>query len=146
MNTFSISADEKADQQFEPERFKQAIRALQEDGYVILENCVAHEHVETLRAKILADTATILARDDVPFNFNVGNIQQDPPPSPPYLYKDILLNPFVIAITQTVLGPGVKNSFYSGNTALPRQGDRQPAHADSGQLWANLEKAPPHMR
>ena len=82
MNTFSISADEKANHQFEPERLEQAVRSVQEDGFVILENCVAGEHAETLCQKILADTDTILARDDVPFNFNVGNIQQDPPPFP----------------------------------------------------------------
>ncbi|MFN2233482.1 MAG: phytanoyl-CoA dioxygenase family protein [Anaerolineales bacterium] len=143
MNTFVISADEKARQQFEPERLDQAIRSVQEDGYVILENCVDREHAEILRDKILADTDTILARDDVPFNFNVGNIQQDPPPYHPYLFEDVLLNPFVIAITKSVLGSGLKNSFYSGNTALPKQGGRQPVHADSGQLWPNLEKATP---
>jgi hypothetical protein len=63
----------------------------------------------------MADTSTILARDDIPFNFNVGNIQQDPPPFPPYLFEDVLLNPFVVAITRSILGPGLKNSFYSGN-------------------------------
>ncbi|MFL7894043.1 MAG: hypothetical protein AB8I56_18445, partial [Anaerolineales bacterium] len=61
MNTFVISADEKARQQFEPERLDQAIRSVQEDGYVILENCVDREHAEILRDKILADTDTILA-------------------------------------------------------------------------------------
>ncbi len=143
MSTLTISPTEKENQQFESEHLDEAIRAVQEDGYVILENCVANEHTETLYQRILTDTDSILARDDVPFNFNVGNIQQDPPPFPPYLYEDVLLNPFVIAVTKSVLGVGVKNSFYSGNTALPKQGGRQPVHADSGQLWPNLEKATP---
>lgn len=143
MTTLTISAIEKANKQIEPQRLTQAVRAVEEDGYVILQDCVEPDHAEALCQRMLADTEAILKRDDVPFNFNVGNIQQDPPPFRPYLYNDVLFNPFVIAITKTVLGPGVKNSFYSGNTALPKQGGRQPVHADQGQLWPNLEKATP---
>ena len=143
MTTLSISQAEKADRNFSKDRLDRAVRAVQEDGFVILENCVAREHAEVLSQKMLADTDKILTRKDVPFNFNIGNIQQDPPPFHPYLFEDILLNPFVIAITKAILGSGVKNSFYSGNTALPKQGSRQPVHADSGQLWPDLEKATP---
>jgi ectoine hydroxylase-related dioxygenase (phytanoyl-CoA dioxygenase family) len=40
------------------------------------------------------------------------------------------------------LGAGLKNTYYSGNTALP--GDfKQPVHADMAQLWPNLTVAPP---
>jgi hypothetical protein len=50
----------------------------------------------------------------------------------------------VISVTSAVLGPGVKNVMYGGNTALP--GDqRQPVHSDAGHLWPieSLEGAAP---
>ena len=50
----------------------------------------------------------------------VGNVQQDPPPFPPYLFRDVLLNDMVIAVTTAVLGTPVKNTMYGGNTAMPR--------------------------
>src|SRR5205085_5414804 len=81
--------------------------------------------------------AAILKREDAPYNFNTGNLQQDPPPLPPYLFRDVLLNEQVIAVTKAMLGPGLKNSYYSGNTALPG-GKRQPVHPDAAQLWPNL--------
>jgi ectoine hydroxylase-related dioxygenase (phytanoyl-CoA dioxygenase family) len=41
-----------------------------------------------------------------------------------------------------MLGPGLKNSYYSGNTSLPG-GQKQPVHPDVGQLWPDLEAATP---
>ncbi len=122
---------------------QEAVRFLQEDGFVILDELVDRQHMAILRDKMLEDVAQILKRDDVPFNFNRGNLQQDPPPFPPYLFRDVLLNDIVIDITRAVLGPGLKNAFYSGNTALPKSTGRQPAHADMGQLWPNLAVAHP---
>lgn len=122
---------------------QQAVHALQEDGYVILNELLDRSHMALLAEKMIEDAKGILSRDDVPFNFNRGNIQQDPPPFHPYLFKEILVNEIVIAITKAVLGPGLKNAFYSGNTALPKAGTRQPVHADLGQLWPDLPTATP---
>src|SRR6185312_16908566 len=77
-----------------------------------------------------------------PYNWNKGNVQQDPPPFPPYLFRDVLVNDLVIQVTKAILGKGVKSVFYSGNTAMPSE-SRQPVHADSGHLWPNLEVAHP---
>lgn len=125
-----------------PGKLTAATQALRDDGFVVLKDIVTRDHLETLREKMLADLETILARPDAPFNFNMGNIQQDPPPFPPYLYRDILLNDLVIAVTKSVLGPGLKNSFYSGNTALPND-TRQPVHPDVAQLWPALAHPTP---
>lgn len=48
----------------------------------------------------------------------------------------------MISVTKGILGSGMRNGFYSGNTALPSE-SRQPVHADIGQLWPNLENVPP---
>ena len=100
----------------------------------MLADVVDPAHLDVLHERMLADLAGLQARTDAPYNWNVGNVQQDPPPFPPYLFADVLLNPFVISVTSAVLGPRIKNVMYSGNTAVP--GDqRQPVHADVGHLW-----------
>ncbi len=133
-----FSAEEKADGKMAADKLTAACEALREDGFVVLNDVVATEPLEILREKMLEDVAAILARKDAPFNFHAGNVQQDPPPFPPYLFREVLLNELVIQVTKAMLGSGLKNNFYSGNTALP--GDRmQPVHPDVGQLWPNLE-------
>lgn len=125
-----------------PEHLASAAQAVREDGFVILKNVIAVDHLAVLREKMLADVQDFMARDDAPYNFNTSNLQQDPPPFPPYLFRDVLLNDMAIAVTKSILGPGVKNGYYSGNTAL-HSTLRQPVHADTGQLWAGLNTAPP---
>jgi hypothetical protein len=143
MSSMQITSQEIQAGKINAEHLREAVHSLQAEGYVILDQLVLPQHMAILRDKMLEDVAQILQRDDVPFNFNRGNIQQDPPPFPPYLFKDVLLNDIVIDVTRSVLGPGLKNAFYSGNTALPKAGGRQPVHADMGQLWPNLAVAHP---
>jgi len=137
-----VSAAEVESGVLAPESREAAAAALRRDGVVVLNDVVAPAHLAALRERMLADLPQILARRDAPFNFNAGNVQQDPPPFPPYLFRDVLVNDMVAAVTSRVLGPGVQNSYYSGNTALPG-GQQQPAHADVGQLWPNLVEATP---
>jgi hypothetical protein len=142
MLALDITANEVTTGQMTPDHIAAAVHAVHTDGFVVLNNVVDPKHLAILREKMLADTQAILARDDTPFNFNSGNLQQDPPPFPPYLFRDVLVNDMVIAVTKGVLGPGVKSAFYSGNTAL-QSTQRQPVHADLGQLWKGLEVATP---
>lgn len=125
-----------------PGKIAEAARLVETDGYVVLEDVVNPEHLRSLATRMLEELPRILSRSDAPFNFNDTNVQQDPPPFPPFLHRDILCNEVAIAVTHAVLGDGVRNGFYSGNTALPG-GKMQPVHADVGQLWPNLETAPP---
>jgi phytanoyl-CoA dioxygenase PhyH len=125
-----------------PEQLAAAVAAIRRDGFVVLEDVIDVGHVAVLREKMLADLPLILAREDAPFNWHTGNVQHDPPPLPPYLFRDVLLNDQVIAVTKAILGAGLKNSYYSGNTAMPG-GKEQPVHVDSGQLWPDLEYPTP---
>ncbi len=142
MLTLDISQEEIEAARMEPQKLQLAVKAVQEDGFVILANVVDVHHIAALKEKVLEDVALLLARKDAPYNWNQGNIQQDPPPFAPYLYKDVLLNELVIDVTVAILGPGVKNSFYSGNTAI-RSNLRQPIHADTGHLWPAPTPATP---
>src|SRR5579862_9594892 len=142
IHSLNISPEELETGQISSEHLALANRALREDGVVVLEDVVAASHIEALRERMARDLGEILSRPDAPFQFNTGNVQQDPPPFEPYLFRDILVNEIAIAVTKSILGAGLKNVFYSGNTALPSK-TRQPVHADTGQLWPNLEVATP---
>lgn len=119
-----------------------AVRALREDGIVVLAGVVSPQSISALLEKSLEDVQALLARPDSPFNWTKGNIQQDPPPFPPYLFRDVLVNDIVIGVTKAILGPGLKCGFYSGNTALESE-SRQPVHADEGQLWPDMSLVHP---
>ncbi|MGZ0148116.1 phytanoyl-CoA dioxygenase family protein [Kribbella sp. WER1] len=116
------------------EAVRGAVEALRSDGIVVLAGVVAVEHLEVLHGRMVSDLELLRARADAPYNWTAGNIQQDPPPFEPYLFEDVLLNPWVIAVTSAILGPGIRNVMYSGNTSLPSD-TRQPVHADVGHLW-----------
>ncbi len=142
MTVLEITPTERDSGQIEPEHLQTAVEAILGEGFVILNGVVEIGHVDMLRDRMLEDLKALVAREDAPFNLNTGNIQQDPPPFPPYLLRDVLMNDIVIAVSQAVLGRGIKNTMYSGNTALPSQ-ERQPVHADTGHLWPRLEVAHP---
>ena len=79
---------------------------------------------------------TLQARGkDMPFNYNVGNIQQDAPPVKSFFHNSVFLNPIASQVTASILGPRPKWTFCSGNTALPpvkgTEPQRQPVHADA---------------
>jgi len=56
-----------------------AIRALSRDGLVVLEDMVDHATLDHLNVEMVKDAYELQARKDSPFNYNKGNIQQDPP-------------------------------------------------------------------
>ena len=142
MNEIPVSLAEVAAGSLTPEHLAEATRALKEDGFVVLADIVDLEHVAKVRDRMWADVDLLLKRPDAPFNWNTGNVQQDPPPFAEYLFRDIVANDLVIQVTKSILGGGMTSAFYSGNTAMPSE-HSQPVHADSGQLWPNLNVATP---
>jgi hypothetical protein len=124
------------------EHLQAACAAMRQDGTVVLGGVVQREHLEALRERMMTDLEVVLARPDRPDNFLPGNVQQDPPPFPPYLFEDVLANPLAAAVSRALMGPGVHNDFYSGNTNLPGS-PAQPVHVDEGQLWADMPEAHP---
>ena len=120
----------------------QAADAIRNDGYVILEDIVSHAHLDLLHEKMDDDLRTLMTARVLPINFTRGHLQQDPPPFAPYVFRDVVANPFVVQVSKKVLGDRFFNSFYSGNTNCP--GSKiQPVHVDTGQLWRGLKVAHP---
>ncbi|KAI7181544.1 hypothetical protein D0869_10756 [Hortaea werneckii] len=115
---------------------EKAMRGLHEDGLVVVSDVIPHEHLDGLNKKMVQDARMLQAKGkDMPYNYNVGNIQQDPPPVEEHFESSIFLNPIANQITTGMLGPRPKWTFCSGNSAMPpeagTQPQRQPVHADS---------------
>jgi ectoine hydroxylase-related dioxygenase (phytanoyl-CoA dioxygenase family) len=145
MLEIDVTPEEKKSEVLSDVHLKQACEALETDGFVVLNDVVDHDHLDALHEKMTEDLEKVLALPVVPHNFVWGNVQQDPPPFAPYMFRDVIANPWAIQVTHAMLGDGIFNDYYSGNTNLPGS-KLQPAHTDFGQLWDNLEVAPPPTR
>ncbi|EON69018.1 hypothetical protein W97_08276 [Coniosporium apollinis CBS 100218] len=113
-----------------------ATRALHRDGLVVLENMVDHAKLDKLNEKMVKDAYELQSRgEDSPYNYNRGNIQQDPPLTASCWEPSIFVHPIVTQVTSTTLGPFPRLSFVSGNTALPPTESSppaaQPTHTDA---------------
>lgn len=122
---------------------QQAVDAIRVDGYVILENVVSHEHLDILRERMDADSQILINAEKWGGAGRLeGHLQQGPPPYAPYMFNDVVANPYVIQVTTELLGPGLYNNFYNGNTNCPGS-TTQPLHRDGAHLWPNQEVAHP---
>lgn len=120
-----------------------AVEAIRTEGYVVLENVVSHAHLDVLRERMDEDSRKLIDVEKWGGAGQIkGHLQQGPPPFAPYIFSDVVANPFVIQVTRELLGEGVYNSFYNGNTNSPGSG-KQPLHRDSRHLWPGQPVAHP---
>ena len=130
------SDDERSGGRLSSRNLEQAVRAIHHDGLVVIENVIDDAALDSLNRKMVQDALALQALGkDAPYNYNLGNIQQDPPPVKEYFQPSVLLNPIAKQVTSTVLGPRPKWTFCSGNTAMPplpgSKPQRQPVHSDA---------------
>ncbi len=138
-----ISASERLAEQLGHANLKLAIRAVREEGFVILGNAVSHDPLDVLRPRMTADSQRLISiRKWGGAGRLEGHLQQGPPPFAPFVFRDIVANPFAIQVTHGLLGDGMYNRFYNGNTNCP-QSRMQPLHADAAHLWPSLPEAHP---
>ncbi|KAG9230252.1 hypothetical protein BJ875DRAFT_162296 [Amylocarpus encephaloides] len=131
-----VSSQELADQELQWRNLEIATRALHRDGLVVLEDVIPHSKIDTLNRKMIDDAGTLQAMGDKgPYNYNRGNIQQDPPLTTEHYESSIIMNALATQVTTSVLGPKPRLSFVSGNSALPPQDgvtpQSQPVHSDA---------------
>ncbi|GAA5877407.1 hypothetical protein JCM1840_006090 [Sporobolomyces johnsonii] len=133
---------------------QKSLEALHLDGIVALEGVVPHDALDKLNDRMLKDTRALVAMGDdgwdlfllvqvilnvlttgsaySPFNYNKGNIQQDPPVEVEVFHPQIFFNPLATAVTSAFLGGKPTLSFLSGNTAVQStEGLGQPVHTDA---------------
>ena len=141
--TITPTPDELKSGKLSQAHIEQAVEAIRTVGFVVLEDVVSHAHLDVLRGRMDEDSQKLIDREQWGGAGHIaGHLQQGPPPFAPYIFPDIVANPFIIQVTRELLGPGLYNSFYNGNTNSPGSG-KQPLHRDGGQLWPNLEVGHP---
>lgn len=139
----AVTPRELADGKLSDASLSRALAAIEEGGYVVLEDIVDHDHLDILREKMTEDSNTLVGREQWGGAGRVANhLQQGPPPFAPYIFPDIVANPITNHVTTELLGPGAYNSFYNGNTNCPGSGT-QPLHMDTGHLWPDLNPSHP---
>ena len=139
----TVQPEELASGKLTDAHVEQAVKAIHVDGYVVLENVIHHDHLDMLRERMDADSQILInAEKWGGAGRLIGHLQQGPPPYSPYIFRDIVANPYVIQVTQELLGPGVYNNFYNGNTNCPGS-TTQPLHRDGAHLWPNAAVAHP---
>ena len=137
-----VTAEELAREMLSDGHLSEAVGAIRRDGFVILNGVVAHEHLDVLREQMTVDLELILKAEGVPHNFVKGHVRQDPPPFAPFVFRDVVANPWAVQVTKAVLGEGVFNRSCSGNANVPGT-LLQPVHVDERHLWPNLAEAHP---
>lgn len=139
----TLSREERSAEALSPAHLDQAVAAVRDEGFVVLEDIIAHDLLDQLRERMDQDSQRLIAAErwggagGLP-----GHLQQGPPPFAPFVHRDIVANPCVIQVSHALLGDGLFNNFYSGNSNCPGSGT-QPLHRDSDHLWPGLEQAHP---
>ena len=138
-----ITSSEIDSRQLTVEHLSQAIDSIRQNGFVILGQVIPPP-LDLLFEQMMTDLDTLLNASDrvLPVNFVSGHLQQDALPFAPYVFPELVANPWVIQVTHALLGSGVKNTYFSGNTNLPGSGT-QPVHTDGQQLWVHQQSAHP---
>lgn len=70
-----------------------AIRHILQDGLVVVENAISHSKLDRLNSKMIRDAIILRDRkENSPYNYNRGNLQQDAPPTKEFFEPDIFLS------------------------------------------------------
>jgi hypothetical protein len=85
-----------------------AIRVLSRDGLVVLEDMIDHAILDHLNKKMVKEAYVLQARKDSPFNYNKGNIQQDPPMTKEWFSDEVFVSELVQPHSLAVCFPSHK--------------------------------------
>lgn len=126
-----LTPEELETKQIGSHNLQKAVEALHRDGVLVIENAVDTAHLDALNKRMVPEAKELYARKETHRNFgeNTGNIQQEPPTEPEYVFEDVIANPFATAVLECMMGPHPGVRFYSANTAF-KATDRQPVHID----------------
>jgi len=110
-----ITSTEIDRRQLTAEHLAQAVESVRQNGFVILGQVIPTPPLDLLFERMLTDLNTLLNASDqvLPVQFVPGHLQQDAPPLAPYVFAELVANPWVIQVTQALLGAGVKNTYFT---------------------------------
>lgn len=114
-----------------PRNLELAVRSLHTDGLVVVENVVPHNDLDSLNEKMVKDARYLQSLGDKgPFNYNLGNLQQDPPPVAEYFYKSMFTSrsPFYLMVLEVKISVDHSNRPH-----------RNPNHIDSPRAPSQMD-------
>jgi hypothetical protein len=83
-----------------PQNLQIAIRNLHHDGLIVVENVIDHSKLDALNEVMVRDAFALQAKkENIPFNYNKGNIQQDAPPIRKHFDTQIFMSKWQDAAT-----------------------------------------------
>ena len=139
----SATINERRTEKLSLVHLEQAVEAISENGYVIIEDVIPHDPLDMLKEKMDQDAEILIKLEKWGGAGGLyGHLQQGPPPFAPYVFSEIVANPFIIQVSEALFGEGVFNSFYNGNTNCPGS-LKQPLHMDGKHLWPFLDVSHP---
>ncbi|KAL1852833.1 hypothetical protein VTK73DRAFT_9125 [Phialemonium thermophilum] len=118
-----------------------AVDAFFNDGFIVLENAIRDDLIDSLNERMLEDTKKLLAGEGLshyaPLNGKVaekgaaagGNLSQVPPLEKKWMAPEIFANKHAARIISYILGPKPEVHFMRSNTLLQND-DRQGVHSD----------------
>lgn len=81
---------EQKNQKLDSRNLEAAVRHVHRDGVVVVEDVVPLHEIDHLNHKMVQDAKVLQSRgEDGPFNYNLGNLQQDAPPVAEYFSRSI---------------------------------------------------------
>lgn len=127
----SASLEEYKSGVWSPENITKIIDGMAQDGIVVLEGTTDSNHIDKLNA-YMEENAKYLRARATRLNFGIENIQQGAPLHiPELIFDDIVGNSLLYEAVRSILGPNARFEFFSGNTAMAGNTQRQPVHSDT---------------
>lgn len=83
-------SEERASGRLSERNLEIAVRHVRKDGLVVVQDVIEHEILDKLNEKMVQDALELRSRgENSPFNYNKGNLQQDPPPVERFFFPQI---------------------------------------------------------
>ena len=104
----SLTSTEQSSGELAKDKLENAIEAIRNNGYVIIEQVVDHAILDALKTRMDEDSAKLIEAQKWGGAGGVqGHLQQGPPPFDPFLSPDILVNSYAVQISREMLGNGI---------------------------------------
>jgi hypothetical protein len=115
-----------------PETIQQCLYHYHRDGFVVLENAIDEELVDSLYNKIVEDTGIYVGKKFQQWNQGEAtkNVSVVPPLTPEWLRREFYANVHMMRVIENVLGPKPELRFINSNVAIPGATGRQAVHSD----------------
>lgn len=115
-----------------PETIQQCLYYYHRDGFVVLENAIDENLVDSLYEKIVEDTGVYIGKKFQQWNQGEAtkNVSVVPPLTPEWLRREFYANVHMMRVIENVLGPRPELRFINSNVAIPGATGRQAVHSD----------------